>query len=86
LVAAFALATGTFFTAGLAIFLGDFLDIRLPFVAFSGSVLMIFRMCWRSVRGRRCGANRLPPEYGYKGFDATPDPRTLEMRRRSGEQ
>ena len=52
-------------------FLRVFLDIRLPFVAFSGSIIAQLR-----VPRRNCPrwANLPTSEYGYNGFCATPGP------------
>jgi hypothetical protein len=61
----------TLLEAGFEEFLRDFLDIRLPFVAFSGSVWCDCGSVRRSRLDRCCDANMLTSEYGYKGFDAT---------------
>src|SRR6185312_3257081 len=53
-------------------FLRDFLDIRLPFVAFGGSIIRLLRTPppWR-IRARGW-ASLTASEYGYKEFDAPP--------------
>jgi hypothetical protein len=58
--------------AALGDFLRVFLDIRLPFVAFSGSIIAVLRVPhrWRKPSCRRW-ANLPAPEYGYNGFYAT---------------
>jgi hypothetical protein len=55
-------------------FLRVFLDIRLPFVAFDGSIM---GSLLRFLSGRQrispgCWVRLTAPEYGYKQFDATP--------------
>src|SRR4051794_13029685 len=48
-------------------FLRVFLDIRLPFVAFGGSIIAALRVpCWNFRRW----ANLATSEYGYNGFCA----------------
>jgi hypothetical protein len=49
-------------------FLRVFLDIRLPFVAFSGSIIALLRVLYGNCP---CWANLPTPEYGYNGFCAT---------------
>jgi hypothetical protein len=52
-------------------FLRVFLDIRLPFVAFSGSIIALLRVLrWSCPRW----ANLPTSEYGYNGFCATLGP------------
>jgi hypothetical protein len=52
-------------------FLRVFLDIRLPFVAFSGSIIAVLRVLrWNCQRW----ANLPTSEYGYNGFCATTHP------------
>jgi hypothetical protein len=52
-------------------FLRVFLDIRLPFVAFSGSIIALLRVLrWNCLRW----ANLPTSEYGYNGFCATLGP------------
>jgi hypothetical protein len=51
-------------------FLRDFLDIRLPFVAFGGSTIRILRPESRIRAGG--WASLTAPEYSYKDFDAPP--------------
>ena len=46
-------------------FLRVFLDIRLPFVAFSGSIIALLRVQRRNCP---CWANLPTSEYGYNGF------------------
>jgi hypothetical protein len=53
-------------------FLRNFVDIRLPFVAFGGSIIRVLRSC-SATRNRPGGwASLMAPEYGYKEFDAQP--------------
>jgi hypothetical protein len=60
-------------TAFLGDFLRVFLDIRLPFVAFGGSIMGIFAGLVRRTPNRvGCWARLMAPEYGYKEFDAPP--------------
>ena len=59
--------------ATLGDFLRVFLDIRLPFVAFGGSIIGVLRVS----RGRigfaaDRWASLIGPEYGYKDFEASP--------------
>jgi hypothetical protein len=49
-------------------FLRVFLDIRLPFVAFSGSIIALLRVVYGNCP---CWANLPISEYGYNGFCAT---------------
>jgi hypothetical protein len=58
-------------------FLRDFLDIRLPFVAFSGSIIGVLRVSFgEGESGQRLGRSEGPSltglGYGYKEFDAQP--------------
>ena len=56
-------------------FLRVFLDIRLPFVAFSGSIIAVLRLPrWNCPRW----ANLPTSEYGYNGFHATSRPHPLK--------
>jgi len=53
-------------------FLRDFLDIRLPFVAFGGSIIRVLQpLPLRRIRARGW-ASLTASEYAYKEFDATP--------------
>jgi hypothetical protein len=60
-----------FRAAVLGDFLRVFLDIRLPFVAFGGSIIAMLRVPRRSCP---CWANLPCPEYGYNEFRATSRP------------
>jgi hypothetical protein len=56
-------------------FLRVFLDIRLPFVAFNGSIIALLRVRrWNRPRW----ANLPISEYGYNGFCATLGPHPIE--------
>ena len=50
-----------------------FLDIRLPFVAFGGSIIRVLQVlsCYAGFASGRW-ASLMTPEYGYKEFDAPP--------------
>jgi hypothetical protein len=56
---------GAFLKSVLGDFLRVFLDIRLPFVAFSGSIIALLRVPRRNCP---CWANLPTSEYGYNGF------------------
>ncbi|WP_423958733.1 hypothetical protein [Bradyrhizobium sp.] len=65
--------------AALEELLRDFVDIRLPFVAFGGSIIRLLRSCPAN-RNRPGGcASLVAPEYGYKEFDAPPVPSLKEF-------
>jgi hypothetical protein len=65
--------------AALEEFLRDFVDIRLPFVAFGGSIFESLRSCPAN-RNRPGGcASLVAPEYGYKEFDAPRVPSLKEF-------
>jgi hypothetical protein len=70
------LREAAFREAGLGDFLGDFLrvflDIRLPFVAFGGSIKGIAGLALASRNQAVCWASLMVPEYGYKEYDAPP--------------
>jgi hypothetical protein len=60
-------------------FLRVFLDIRLPFVAFSGSTIAILRVPHRQLEPSwPCWANLPISEYGYNGFYAATRPHFVE--------
>ena len=71
-----ALAFGLDGAVGLALrprddlgdFLRDFLDIRLPFVAFGRSIIGLLRV----PSGTPAKIGLTAPEYGYTEFDAAP--------------
>jgi hypothetical protein len=75
-----ALAFGLDSAVGLALrprddlgdFLRDFLDIRLPFVAFGGSIIGLLRVPSGTPAKIGGWASLTAPEYGYKEFDAAP--------------
>jgi len=71
---------------GLGDFLRDFLDIRLPFVAFGGSIIRLLRTPppWR-IRARGW-ASLTASEYGYKEFDAPPVRSLSELLQPNDEQ
>ena len=51
-------------------FLRVFLDIRLPFVAFGGSIIAVLRVFSLAIRNRADRwASLMAPEYGYKEFE-----------------
>jgi hypothetical protein len=62
---------GGFLEGVLGDFLRVFLDIRLPFVAFSGSIITLLRVLYGNCP---CWANLPTSEYGYNGFCATRRP------------
>jgi hypothetical protein len=53
-------------------FLRVFLDIRLPFVAFGGSIIGGAARASASRNRADCWASLMGWEYGYKEFDAPP--------------
>jgi len=53
-------------------FLRVFLDIRLPFVAFGGSIMGIAARASAGRNRADCWASLMGWEYGYKEFDAPP--------------
>lgn len=53
-------------------FLRDFLDIRLPFVAFGRSIIGLLRVPSGTPAKIGGWASLTAPEYGYKEFDAAP--------------
>jgi hypothetical protein len=53
-------------------FLRDFLDIRLPFVAFGGSIITVLRTCIGVPDSSDGWASLTASGYGYKKFDAPP--------------
>ena len=77
-----ALAFGLDGAVGLALrprddlgdFLRDFLDIRLPFVAFGRSIIGLLRVPSGTPAKIGGWASLTAPEYGYKEFDAAPVP------------
>jgi hypothetical protein len=58
--------------AGLEDFLRDFLDIRLPFVAFGGSIIGVLRSCPANQFRVGGWASLTASGYGYKDIDAAP--------------
>ena len=58
-------------------FLRDFLDIRLPFVAFGGSTIRLLRILSGGRIRAGCWASLTAPAYGYKDFEASPPVRSL---------
>jgi hypothetical protein len=65
-------ATGRPLGEVLEDFLRDFLDIRLPFVAFGGSIIRVLQpLPLRRIRARGW-ASLAASEYGFKEFDAPP--------------
>ena len=65
-------APGRLAEAGLGDFLRVFLDIRLPFVAFGGSIMGIAGLVLANWNQAGRWASLMAPEYGYKEFDAPP--------------
>jgi hypothetical protein len=58
---------------GLGDFLRVILDIRLPFVAFSRSIIGLLRvLSWRTEIESGCRVSLMAAEDGYKEFDAPP--------------
>jgi hypothetical protein len=57
---------------GSADFLRVFLDIRLPFVAFGGSIKGIAGLASARWNQAARWASLMAPEYGYKEYDAPP--------------
>jgi len=53
-------------------FLRVFLDIRLPFVAFGGSIIGVAARASARRNRADCWASLMGWEYGYKEFDAPP--------------
>jgi hypothetical protein len=58
--------------AGLGDFLRVFLDIRLPFVAFGGSIMDTASLLPAGRNQAVCWASLMASEYGYKEFDIPP--------------
>ena len=74
-VAAFDRARGALREDGLGDFMRVFLDIRLPFVAFGGSIMGVLRVLSRQGADLTdCWARPTASEYGYQEFDAPPVP------------
>src|SRR5437763_5209419 len=69
----------------LADFLRVFLDMRLPFVAFGGSIITLLQISSPHLDSAGGWANPIAPEYGCKKFDAPPA-RLLSVPPRSNDE